>query len=111
MLLIPHALLGRWSSEWIEITPDSITYGQRGLWYPKPRAIPFTDGAQLLFGYYAGETVRMLHLVSKSSNKLFERKSLVGYWLKLRLKEELFQTIEEFVQAHELPLAINRNER
>ena len=110
VLLIPYGLLGRWTSEWIEISPDSITHGQRGLWYPKPRTFPFADGVQLLFGYYWDESVRMLHLISEGK-VLFERRSLVGYWLNLRLKEEVFQTIEAFVQAHELALVIKRNDR
>ena len=110
VLMIPYGVLGRWSSEWIEISPLAITHGQRSVvWWPKPRTYRFDTGVQLLFGYHqSDESFAMLHLFVEGEWFTYR---IVGYWLTLKLKEELFLTIEAYVRAHELPVVVKRNDR
>jgi hypothetical protein len=109
-LFIPRGLLGCSWSEWIEVSPSSLTYGQLGFLAPKPRTYPLEPGRELTLGWYDGESMVTLSLVwwSPLWKTQIQRRVLLAYWLAPSLKEEIFLALSGFVVAHQVPLELKR---
>lgn len=107
-ILIPWRLLGRYWSEWIEITPETFTHGHEGFRAPKPRSYPIGPGAELFLGRCDDESVVTLS-IWVSCHGLKGGRAIFAYWLAPKIKEQVFQTIAAFVEAHKIPLAIKKD--
>jgi hypothetical protein len=114
---IPLTFLGRFRSDWIEISPAGLVHGSEGLfaWYPS--TYPFGSGLELGIGQmqvhsttrnrmtYEGMVTLSLFWTSSLG---FRRRKLLAYWLAPALKEEIFQAVRPFVEKHGLPLKLKR---
>jgi hypothetical protein len=107
-LLIPYRCLERWSLEWIEVSPGSVTDGTCGLFTPATKTYSLGPGDKLLLGYYSDETMVTLSFVSANLG-WFQGRELLAYWLSLKTKEDVFLAIKAFVEANKIRLAFERN--
>src|SRR5207249_3452331 len=107
---IPLTLLQRRWSEWIVISSESFVYGQKGFLVRKPKTIPISTIFKIGIGRYAGEydqtdrdSMVSLNIHCFTSKKRKRHRS-IGFWLHPKLKEEVFQRIQEFANKHQLPV-------
>ncbi|MCI0463295.1 MAG: hypothetical protein L0Z62_40630 [Gemmataceae bacterium] len=105
--IIPYTWLGRRWSEWIEVSPTTITHGCQRLLAPKPRTYPLRPGVEPGFGWFEDEGTVTLGLAWRSPSGVRHR-VLLGYWLAPRIKEQLFLAVSAFVGAHKIPLELKR---
>jgi hypothetical protein len=107
-LLIPYTLLGRWRSEWIKVSPASISHGFSGPWAPKTRTYLLGPDVKLALGRFEEDSIVTLSLVWTSPFGL-QKRALFAYWLAPNSKEQVFLAIAAFVAAHKVPLVLKRN--
>jgi hypothetical protein len=111
---IPYCLIGRTWSEWIEISPEAISYGCIGFLARKAKTFPLDTIIELgcgLRGYGDGtdqESMVTLNIMRSGGFLGNPRRYLFGYWLATTLKVEVFETIEQFVTVHQIPLKMKR---
>jgi hypothetical protein len=114
---IPLTFLGRFRSDWIEISSVGLVHGSEGLFAWPPSTFPFGSGLELGIGQMQVVSTmkdRMTHegMVTLSlfwtSSLGFRRRKLLAYWLAPALKEEIFQAVRPFVEHHGLPLKLRR---
>ena len=117
---IPIGFLSRWSSEWVVVSPTSITYGRQGILAPGPKTFPISPekpDLELAFGYLPsrGAVQGRIDHETMITLSLFvpwflgaRKRIIIGYWLAPSIKEQIFTAIKAFVDVHKVPLAIKR---
>lgn len=104
---IPYGFLMRFWSEWVMISSESISFGYIGFLAKKPKEVLLKNVREIAIGLYNEETMRTLNVFEETKG-LSDGRHLLGYWLKPILKEDVFQTIQEFAEANQIPVTIRR---
>lgn len=112
-ITVPYGIIARTWSEWIEISPESVSYGCIGFLARKPKTFPMDTIIEVGCGrraYGGGEPESMVTLNIMRPGRIpgSQRRQMFGYWLAPKLKVEVFETIEEFVTRNQIPLKMTR---
>jgi hypothetical protein len=108
---IPLSIVRRTWSEWIEISPEAISYGCIGFLARKPKTFPMDTIIELGCGHYGGqepESMMTLNMIRSGGIFGSRRRHIFGYWLASELVVQVFETIEQFVTRSEIPLKMTR---
>jgi hypothetical protein len=109
---IPFVIIGRTWSEWIEISSESASIGTIGFLARKPKTMPLDTIVELGCGQYSdseGKESNVTLSIMQSVGFLGGKKRhLVGFWLAPELKNEIFESIENFVKRNQIPLRMVR---
>jgi len=117
-LAVPIGFLSRRWSEWLIISPTTITYGCRGFLAPNPKTYaisPEGQDVELVYGFLPSkvpvgrdrgpETIITLSLFGPWIFG-WQKRTIIGYWLAQSLKMHIFAAIRTFVVANNIPLII-----
>jgi hypothetical protein len=107
-IVIPRTLLQRRYCEWMEVTPDSISWGASGLFARKLRTVPLSRISELGFGHCIDsegpETQVTLNIYEQPKTFRHKPRHLLAYWLAKEHKEAIWNRIREFVAKQSIPL-------
>ncbi len=101
---VSYILLGLSWSEWIEISGRAFSYGAKGLLAPKPVTLVLEEVRELFLGHCGepGDRDSFLTFNVFSSRG----RARWGDWLAPGLKVEVFEFIEVFVRAYNIPMPV-----
>ncbi len=107
---IPLFFLQRLSSEWIEISPESISWGAVGPLAPKPKRMPMVEIDEFALGRYSDrseqESMVTLNVYGLPKWRFKEHRHVLAHWLAREHKEALFNRIRLFASTRSLPLRL-----
>jgi hypothetical protein len=99
-LLVPYQLASRGWRESVEITNHALTHTRTGRFAPKPRVYLLDRLAAIEFKWCENDDSPLgIRIVTTG-----RRATLLGEWLQFEHSFQLFQVIQRFLVAHDVPV-------
>jgi hypothetical protein len=105
---IPFGCLQLLWTEWIEVSPDSVSWTVNGFFRPKPKHAPISSVIELSLGRVRSQEARevseTLNLFLKGGVFGMAKRRELAAWLALEHKTSIFEGIQRYVTRHSIPL-------